>query len=164
MNAALLKRAAVLIAALAACAGLSGCSYTTRTLFRPDIKTIYVQLFDNRTFRREVEVDLTKAVVEEIKLRTQLRFASKDEADSILTGTLLEFTERARVKDEDDTVIIERVTLRVSFRWRDRLTEADIVAPQEVVESARVTAGESLRALAVQEAAQRIVERMQDDW
>ncbi len=95
---------------------LSGCGYATNNVFRSDIKTVYVEFFENETFRRELEVELTKAVVEEIKLRTSFKFAPKDRADSILSGEITDFSERAHVKSEDDEILLTGATVEVRFR------------------------------------------------
>ena len=159
-----MRKATPAIVALLVSAVLSGCGYTSAGLMPGDVRTVYVEFFDNRTFRRELEVDLTRAVVGEIRRHTRLNFAPKDGADSILRGTITDFEERTTVKSEDDEVLLERVRVKVQFRWQDRLTGADIVPPQEVVESSRVAQGESLRDIPLQEVAQRIVQRMEAPW
>lgn len=146
--------------------GLSavGCGYSAASLYPPGIRTVHVQFMDNRTFRRGLEVDLTRAVADEIKLRTPLLFGSRSNADSVLTGELVDFEEDVAVHDRSGAVLRRGVTLRVRFRWRDRLTGADLVPPAVVEESVRVVRGESRSELAVQEAAERIVEKMQAEW
>ena len=84
------RRAALLGLALLS-AALSGCGYSTTGLLRQDIRTVHVAVFDNQTWRRGLEVELTRALVRELTLHTHLRIASKEEADSTLRGELLEF-------------------------------------------------------------------------
>ena len=106
---------ALLVVVLAAL--LSGCwGYTSQDLFREDMRTVYVEFMDNSTFRRGIEVHLTRAVVAEIALRTPLTFAPREEADSVLSGTILDATERTVLKNEDDATLIERLALKVKFR------------------------------------------------
>jgi hypothetical protein len=154
----------LLLIAVALCTGCPG--YSTRTVFRRDIRTIYVEVFDNRTFRRGLEVPLTRAIVAEIKLRTPLAFAPRDEADSILSGELEEFRESSLVKTETDRVLLDRVTAVVRFRWHDRLTQTDIVPPRVVRESARIVEmlEDSLFDRVFEEVAERVVEEMQEPW
>jgi hypothetical protein len=152
------------IAVLLAGALPAGCGYASKGLFRSDIRTVYVEFFDNRTFRRGLEVGLTKAIVDEIKLRTPLTLASRDAADSVLGGELVQFEERTRVKDEDDAVLTETVTTTVRFHWRDSLTGAEIVPAQEVSDQTLVASGDPLHDLALRNIAQRVVERMEEDW
>ncbi len=155
------------IGAVLALAALAGCfGYRAESLFRPDIRTVYVEAFDNGTFRRGLEVPLTRAVADEIRLRTPLVLAPREEADSVLSGELVEFSESTQVKTEDDRILLNRVTAEVRFRWRDRLTGRDIVPEQTVQESVRIAESleETLFGLVFEETAQRIVERMQEPW
>lgn len=158
------KRCVLSLLLVAVCAGCFG--YRAQRLFRPDIRTVYVEFFDNRTFRRGLEVALTKAVVDEIKLRTPLVLAPREDADSILSGELLEFEERTGIKSADDVILKTWVAAVVRFRWRDRLTGTDIVPPRTIREPARIAEAleDSLFDLVFQEAAQRIVEEMQEPW
>jgi len=131
---------AVLAAAVAL---VSQCNYAPQNVFRSDIKTVYVQFFDNSTFRRGIEVDLTRAVVNEIKLRTPFVLAPRDRADTVLTGEIVDFDEQAVVKSEENQILLSRARVRVKFRWRDRLTGTDIVPERTVQETVRVGAGTS---------------------
>ncbi len=118
-----------------------GCGYTAGGLLPEDVRTVYVEFFDNATFRRENEVALTKAVVSEIKLRTPLILAPRDEADSVLHGQIVDFQEQTHVKTEHDEVLLTRARVKVQFRWTDRLTGADIVPEETVEEMAQVPGG-----------------------
>lgn len=158
-------RARIVLTSVGAVCGLMlGCGYTGAGMFPRDVETVYVRFFDNRTFRRQLEVDLTRAVLNELKLRTGLAFAPADEADSVLSGELIEFEERTQVKSEDDRILVERVRIKVRFQWRDRRTGALIVPAQDVVEFARISADEPVAELAVRKVAQRIVEQMEGSW
>ena len=157
-----------------------GCGYTSSSLLRDDIRTVYVEFFDNATFRREHEVALTKAVVEEIKLRTPLILAPRDEADSVLGGQIVDFEEQTHVKTETDEVLLTRARVKVQFRWLDRLTGAE----QTVEEMAQVPAGAVGASAAgmplphvqrtspgatefgrlFEKAAQLIVDKMEENW
>jgi hypothetical protein len=146
---------------------LCGCAgYAPANLHRGDIRSVYVEAFDNETFRRGLEVPLSRAVASEIKLRTSLALAPRDEADSVLSGELVDFVQRTRIKSDKDNVLLQRVQAVVRFRWVDRLTGRDIVPPQTVRESARVPValGESLTDRVFAETARRIVERMEQNW
>ena len=148
------------------CALLAGCNYSTHTLLREDIQTINVTVFDNTTWRRGLEVELTRAVVNEVKLRTRLRLAPPQEAESTLEGELLSYSENSVVKDEDDEVLLKRATVKVRFRWVDNLTGRDIVPWQTVSESKLVALSRSdpLADTVFREAAQRVVEKMEREW
>src|SRR5439155_11403864 len=63
-------------------------------LYDPNIKTVYVPLFNNRAFQttpyRGFEVDVTKAVVREIGAKTSFRVTSDpNKADTELLGNIV---------------------------------------------------------------------------
>ena len=72
---------------------ISGCGYTNKSLISRKINSIYIPIFENYTFRRGLEFDLTNAVKDEIMSKTKLRIAQKDNADTILTGKINKVTE-----------------------------------------------------------------------
>ena len=69
--------------------GLSGCGYSVRPPGYPDVQTVYVPIFRSITFRRDVQLMLTEAVIKEIEERTPYKVVgSPEEADTILEGTI----------------------------------------------------------------------------
>jgi len=164
---------------------LTGClGYRAQSLFREDIETVYVEGFDNVTFRRGLEVPLTRAVQDELRLRTPLLFAPRDEADSVLSGELVAADEQSQVKSKRGRILLQRVRVKVRFQWKDSLTGADIVPEQTVTESVRLPTGVAETGVgldgkpvpadlipqeapfepAFRELARLIVERMQRNW
>ena len=143
-----------------------GCGYSTRALVRRDITSIYVPVFENATFRRGYEKDLTNAVIEELKRFTRLSFAPAGSADSVLTGEIVEVEERVVTKTELDEILEKRISVTVEVRWRDNLTGADLIPARRIREGARVVValGEDPTARVLRELAQRIVENMQESW
>lgn len=148
------------------CVAWTGCAHPRRTLLREDIRTVYVPVFDNTTWHRGLEVALTRAVTEELKLYTHLRFVSREEADSVLEGKLVAFEESKAKKSRMDEILVITVSAEVEFHWVDNRTGNEIVPRQTIRESGRhVTAGgEPLERLVFRKAAQRIVEKMHRDW
>lgn len=67
---------------------LTGCGYTVGNSYQPDVQTVYVPIFENNTFRRGFEYQLTEAVQQKIQSRTPFRLAKGVEADTKLTGTI----------------------------------------------------------------------------
>jgi len=160
----MMRRVPLMALCLVICVSAVGCGYSAASLYPPGIRTVHVQFMDNRTFRRGVEVELTRAVADEIKLRTHLLFGSPSSADSVLIGELTDFEEDVVVHSSSGEVLRRGVTLRVRFRWVDRQTGAHLVPPGVVKESVRLVRGEPRTELAVQEAAERIVQKMQAEW
>jgi hypothetical protein len=148
------------------CLLLPACGYTTRSLIRTDIQTVYVPVFDNQTFYRGLEVSLTRSVVEEVSLHTRLRFAARLDSDSTLEGELVAYDENPRAKDTEDNILLKSIVATVRFRWVDNLTGREIVPWTTVREPVlrAVAIGEAPEDLVFAEVAQRIVEHMEEHW
>jgi hypothetical protein len=112
----------ILLAAL-----MCGCGYSTKSLISRDISSIHIPIFENDTFRRGVEFDLTKAVKDEIMSKTNLRIASKDNADTILHGTVNTFTERIITQGFRDSIVEAEMSLLVEITLVDRRTGRTLV-------------------------------------
>ncbi|MCQ4573761.1 MAG: LPS assembly lipoprotein LptE [Candidatus Brocadiales bacterium] len=101
---------------------LAGCGYTSRSLIEQNVRSIYVPIFDNETFRRGLEFNLTRAIKEEILYRTQLKIVDKRHADTILTGKIKEVQENVLIENPDAVVVESRVTVTVVISWEDQRT------------------------------------------
>jgi hypothetical protein len=97
--------------------------YTTRPNYNCDYRTIYVPMFKNRTYRRGLEMDLTRAVVREIEAKTPYKVVSNcDEADTELLGTIVSVAKNLVNINQENEVREAETTLGVEIIWRDRRT------------------------------------------
>lgn len=79
--------------ALSRCCGLlllivTGCAsyqFGSRSLFRDDVRTVYVPIARNDTFRHDLGPRLTEAVIRQIELRTPYKVTGDPTADSTLS-------------------------------------------------------------------------------
>ncbi len=76
----------VLILIVSGCAGYQ---MGSRTLYRTDLKTIHVPIFQTNSLRPDLAEWLTEAVIKEIEWRTPYKVVHTPLADSILTGRIL---------------------------------------------------------------------------
>jgi len=115
------RRAAVSGMLLAALMLLStGCSYSTRRPFPEDIRTVHVEMFHSREFRRELEFRLTEAVIKRIHMDTPYRIAPLRTADVVVTGEILSVRNRTFGSDLDDDLPREiGSTIAVRFQVKD---------------------------------------------
>ncbi|MGQ9915694.1 MAG: LPS assembly lipoprotein LptE [Thermogutta sp.] len=110
--------AALLLPWLAGCAGYF---VGNATLFRPDIQTVYVPMFQSASFRPGLGERLTEAVVKEIELRTPYKVVgSLEKADSILSGRIVSETKRTVVENRYDDPRETAVQLQVEVQWVDQ--------------------------------------------
>ncbi len=148
---------------------LGSCGYSSKSLLRSNVRSIYVQIFDNNTFRRGYEFDLTKAVRDQILLRTRLNIVDKNEADSILFGKITSVDENVLIENTRDNIVESRVSVGIEIRWVDRRTGRTIVErknirrPTEFIVSRNETLTSSSNEAFVK-VAQGIVDAMEEDW
>lgn len=99
---------------------LSGCaSYQVghRNLYRPDIRTVHVPIFESRSLRPGLGERLTEAVIREIQMRTPYQVVATPDADSTLSGRLTQETKRvlARNRNNDARGIQEEMDVEVTW-------------------------------------------------
>jgi len=148
-----------------------GCGYTTDTLYRTYIKTIFIPVFESQSFRRQVEFDLTGAVSRQIDLHTPYKVVSDlSRADSILQGGILSIGETVLAQQRElDRPLENQVILTVSVNWKD-LRNGDLIIENQIFQvsgdyaALLSSSSSSATRQAVNELAGRIVEKMEKPW
>src|SRR5207249_271288 len=103
--------------------GCSGCGYQTCGLYRENIRTVYIDMFQSKEFRRGIEFQLTEALRKQIDRSTPYRNAPRVRADTILSGEVLEWQEGTLGRDPYTDLPRETAgTLVIRFRWQDMRT------------------------------------------
>jgi hypothetical protein len=110
---------------------LSGCGYTVGNGFSPDIKTVSVPIFENDTYRRGLEYQLTEAVQKEIQNRTPFRLAQGSDADTRLTGRIVQVRKDVLGENNDDDPRQLQLSIMIRVTW-ENLRTGQILATQEV--------------------------------
>jgi hypothetical protein len=162
--------AAIALACLLASLPAAGCSYTTRSLVDESYQTVAIPIFANDTPRRDLEIEVTRAVVEEMQARTHLRVVPEgDSPDLVLRGTLHEVDEQGvsrrkfqRIREQDVFVTAE-VTVENRRTGKDLVpkrlvTEREAFVPV-IGEDVRTAREEAVRALA-----ERVVRTLESSW
>lgn len=145
---------------------ISGCGYSGQTLMRDDIHSVAVDVFGNDTEYRTLEVELTRRLTEELRQRTSLSIKPKHEADSVLTGSLVDFDQSSQTTTKDDDVLLRRIQVTVEFRWIDNLTGQDLVPPTEFTEQNFfvLSRDEPIAPRVFRDTAETIIEKMERQW
>lgn len=131
---------AALALAILALVSLEGCGYTLRPPYNPDVQTVYVPVFRSTVFRRDINLQITQLLIDEINQRTPFRVVQDPEkADATLQGV---------IAFDDKNVLVENpynlprhlvASMRVNVTFTDNrtgtTTERTIPAAQ-VFESA----------------------------
>jgi len=172
------KIAAVLLSALITMLGAGGCEqvnpttgYTSGSLYRTDLRTVFVEMFQSQSFRREIEFELTRAICEQLELHSPYKVVSdRGKADTVLYGNIDRIAERSLAQQRElDRPVAGEVTLAVSLSWKDLRTGNMIIDEQKLRFSGNYTpllgAGrDSAAKEAANELGVRIVEAMEGPW
>ena len=116
------------VAALALCGCESGghftvLGYTTKPNYDEGVRTVHVPIFENITFRRGIELDLTRAVIREIEQKTPYKVVSdRCRADTELSGTILNANKNLLNRNQLNEVREAEVVVTVSLIWKDLRT------------------------------------------
>jgi len=157
--------------------GCAGYQIGGRTLYRPDIHTVRVEVFGADSHRRNLGERLTEAIVKEIELHSPYKVVQGDHADSVLTGRIVSERKQVIAENVDDEPRDIGTDLVVQVSWHDRrggvlLQDASFALSPlsfSVFESAHFVpeGGQSLATAhqeALQRMARRVVAQMEAPW
>ncbi len=161
------RRTAVLAVVLLAVL-VAGCGYTTASLTRHDRRLVCLPLFENRTYYRDLEIELTRQVEKELATRPGISITPSDHADIVLAGTILDFEQHVLSEDSQDRVRESSAVTRVRIDVKDAHTGA-VRRTYEVRDRAEFLAsrGETLAGATSEsffDLARRIVDGLEDDF
>lgn len=158
----------------------SGCaSYRlgARSLYAPDVETVYVPMIESDSFRRDLGERLTEAVVKEIELKTPFKVVGTPEADSILSTRLVGESKRVVVENQNDDPRTIEISTAAEVTWLNRRRQplrapATLVLPPELLPIGQTStliaeAGQSVATAqqqAIERLAQQIVSTMEEPW
>ena len=171
--------------ALLLCVLVGGCGYTTRPGLASHLKTVYVKPFTNRIditqltsgnerfplYRHQMEVDLTKEVINRYQFTGLLRPAQVERADCRLEGDLIDFHRDPLRYSASQQVEEWRLNIAVRLKFYDQTTsqllwEEDRFVGDTTYFATGANAESEAGALdrAVTDLARRIVERSVENW
>ncbi len=116
----------------------AGCSndptqgYSSKTTFREDISSVAVPIFTNDAYTRDVEFELTDALVKEIEARTPYKVTSQAKADTVLIGHIrsihLDQLSKSRTTKLAEEVIVK---VTIDFEWKDLRSGQTLVSRKD---------------------------------
>jgi hypothetical protein len=119
-------RCSLVIATIAfVVSGCAGYRFGNNTLYAPNVRTIYVPVFQSDSFRTTPGIDLgerlTEAVCKEIERRTPFKVVGSAEgADSVLTCRIVADTKRMVVESPTDQSRQVEMNIQALVTWADR--------------------------------------------
>jgi hypothetical protein len=95
--------------------------YTSRPLYDTSIRTVYVPIFQNVTFVKGIEFQLTRAVIREIEAKIPVWKVVSDRscADTELQGKIVNWTKIVTIPNNLGEVRDMQTTMTVELIWRD---------------------------------------------
>lgn len=108
-----------MVSFLAMC-GCAGYQLGNSSLYNPDLRTIYIPIIRNDTFRHDIGVQLTEAVQKAVELRTPYKVVGDPSADSTLTSRVTSQTKRTLTEARTDEPRAIETLLTVELVWTDR--------------------------------------------
>jgi len=159
----------VTIAALSGCAGWGG--YSNESLYPDDVTSVRLEMFDNRSFRRGVEYELSDALAKRIEAETPYKIvSSNDRADSVISGQLVSIRDSALTVDREVAEPLEKeVVLTAVVNWKNLNTGRLMINNKTITAAASYSEFQSqdfsyASARAANKLAQKIVEFMENNW
>jgi hypothetical protein len=149
---------------------VGGCGYSTDRPFPQHVRSVYVEMFQSKEFRRGIEFRLTEAVRKRLEMETNYVNTPRERADTVLSGEVIEFRQAAFAGDFRTDLPREiGGALIVSFRWKDQRTGKVLSENPRLLYQVEYvpTVGETefyALDLAVDGMARQIVERMETAW
>lgn len=156
-------------------AGCQAYQIGNRTLYRPDVRTVHVPIFQSSSYRADFGERLTEAVVKEIELKTPYKVVCKADADSILTGQLVGESKTVLAENINDMPRNIGTDVAARIRWESRagdlLGDRTLALPPilQISQTANLVpeGGQSVATAhqrAISQLAEQIVEQMEYPW
>ncbi|MEC8558173.1 MAG: LptE family protein [Planctomycetota bacterium] len=101
----------------------SGCAryqFGHQSLYDTSIRTIYIPVVRNDTFRQRLGVQLTEALQKAVELRTPYKVVANPSADSTLTCRVTSQSKRVVAETSTDEPRAVEALLTVELSWTDR--------------------------------------------
>jgi len=165
--------------AIAAVGGLGGAcasdprsGYSFASTFPSEVQTIAVPVFANTTFTRGIDVELTEAVITELRKSTPYRVVQTESPQTTLRGSITS-TELRKLSTARTSGLVEElaVVMTIDFEWKDNRTGKVLTARRGFAASEpfapargvgeRIETGQHA---VVQEMARAIVNEMRSGW
>lgn len=157
--------------------GCAGYQVGTRSLYAPDVATVYVPMIESFSYRRDLGERLTEAVIKEIQIKTPFTVVNTPNADSILSARILDDDRRTLAENAFDDPRVSETSILAKVTWVNRRRQP-IIAPQTLalpVDLIDISADSTLlpesgqtvatsQQQAIERLAQQIVSLMEEPW
>jgi len=157
--------------------GCAAYQFGARSQFRDNIRTVYVPIARNDTFRNDLGPRLTEAVIRTIEMRTPFKVTGDPNADSTLTVRVTSESKRVLTETINDDPRALDALVTAQAVWTDRygnsllqnqlnvegVSSTDFLQSERFVPEAGQSVETSLQA-SIEDLAERIVSQMENRW
>jgi hypothetical protein len=140
-------------------------------LFPSDVNNVYLEMFDNRSFRRSIEFTLSDALAKRIEVDTPYKIVSdRDRADSVMNGQITLAGESILTIERDVGRALEKeVVLTAVVNWKNMKDGKLMINSRTVTATASFSEFQRQdftygATVAANKLAQNIVELMKNPW
>ncbi len=179
-DASLLLRGTTSLLALCCLIQLAGCAsyrFGSQSLFRSDIRTVHVPVVRNDTFRLDLGVRLTEALVKTIERRSNYKVTGDPNADSTLRCRIVSESKRVLTETSTDDPRALEAVISARADWTSRNGEVLMQNAVASFDNLEITFGQDSRFVpeagqsidtatqkSIDELAERIVSQMEMRW
>lgn len=160
---------AVLSGGFYGCTSLS--SYSNESLYPQNVETVCLEMFENESFRRGVEYELSDALSKRIEAQTPYKIVSSlDRADTVISGKITSVTTSVLTAERQTGRALEKeVGVVAVVNWKNLRTGELLIDSVSVDAAASFSEWQNqsfdyASTLAANKLAQRIVEQMEKKW
>lgn len=161
--------AAPILIGIAGCTEITG--YSNASLYREDVSSICLEMFDNQSFRRGVEYELSDALAKRIETDTPYKVVSDaDRADTVMSGRIVRIDEATLSLERELGYALEKeVQIKAVVSWKNLQTGEMLIDNEAATGSASYSDFQQqdfgyASALAANKLAREIVELMEKSW
>ncbi len=151
--------ALILLAMMLGSGGCAAYQFGSASMFLPGIRTVHVPIVRNDTFRHDLGVRLTEAIVKEIEDRTPYKVTGDPNADSTLVCRVVNETKRVLTETGTDDPRALDATVSVRASWTGR--NGELLMQNAVTPTGELAIGFSQDSRFVPEAGQSVDTAMQ---
>ena len=151
------------------CGSLSG--YSNESLYPQNVETVCLEMFENESFRRGVEYELSDALAKRIEAQTPYKIVSSlDRADTVISGKITSVTTSVLTAERQTGRALEKeVGVVAVVNWKNLRTGELLIDNVSVDATASFSEWQNqsfdyASTLAANKLAQRIVEQMEKSW
>jgi len=150
------------------CGGENG--YSSETLFPEQVSSVYVEMFENRSFHRGIEYELSNTLAKRIEAETPYKIiTSRDRADTIISGYITVNESILTTERQTGRALEKDVELRAVVNWKSLRTGELLIDNRTVSASASYSNWQNqsfdyASTLAANNLARKIVEMMEKQW